>query len=454
MGNIESITIMNQRIEAELRQEILKLVGELIDRRTGVHIDFEPGKTVVNYAGRVYDKHEVIALVDSALDFWLTLGPLGEKMEKALAGHVGVEYACLVNSGSSANLLAFASLFSPLLERPLQHGDEVITLALGFPTTLNPILLYNCTPVFVDVELETLVPRPEWIADAVSKKTRAIFLPHTLGNPNYINDILEICKEHELYFIEDNCDALGSVYLGKMTGTFGHLSTLSFYPAHHMTMGEGGAVLTNDATLNRAVISLRDWGRHCWCPPGKDNTCNKRFNWNLGTLPEGYDHKYIYNHIGYNMKPLDLQAAVGLVQLGKLSAFTATRRQHFQRYADALKPYNEQIIHIQPTLGSDPSWFLFFMIIRDGARFTRQKMVSYLEEHNIQTRMLFGGNLLRQPAYQHITHRVVGDLRNTEKVMQNCFGIGVYPGLTDEMMDYTIGVLQKFLDIHAGNINS
>lgn len=431
------------------RDEIKKVIGDYISKYYSEfhkQPEFIPGQTPILYAGRVYDEKELISLIDSSLDFWLTLGPWGEKFERALADYIGVKHAILTNSGSSANLLAFASLFSPLLERPLRAGDEVITVAAGFPTTLAPIIQYSCIPVFVDVELETLVPKPEWIEDAVSEKTRAIFLAHTLGNPNYVNEIMEICKLHNLYFIEDNCDALGSLYDGKLTGGFGHLATQSFYPAHHITMGEGGAVLTDDPTLRRAVLSLRDWGRDCWCPSGRDNTCGKRFGWKLGDLSEGYDHKYIYTYIGYNLKPLDLQAAIGLAQMEKLPKFIAARRQNYKKYAEALIPYQDYITIIRPTPKSDPSWFLFFMTIQDKAPFSRQELVTYLEEHKIQTRMLFGGNLIRQPAYQHIPHRVVRGLKNTDKIMYDGFGVGVYPGLKDEQIQYVVDTLLSFIE--------
>jgi len=445
-----------KEIQKSQKEEIKKVIRDHVSKYYAEfhkQPEFIPGQTPIPYAGRVYDEKELISLIDSSLDFWLTLGPWGERFEKALSDFIGVKHAILVNSGSSANLLAFASLFSPLLERPIRSGDEVITTAAGFPTTLAPIVQYSCIPIFVDVELETLVPKPEWIADAISGKTRAIFLAHTLGNPNYINEILEICKHHNLYFIEDNCDALGSRYAFPSsqplnfcyTGSFGHLSTLSFYPAHHITTGEGGAVLTNDPTLRRAVLSLRDWGRDCWCPSGMDNTCGKRFGWKLGDLPEGYDHKYIYSHIGYNLKPLDLQAAIGLAQIEKLPQFITARRQNYKRYAEALIPYQDYITFPRPIPNSDPSWFLFFMTIQDKVPFTRKDFVTYLEENKIQTRMLFGGNLLRQPAYQHISHRVVGDLKNTDKIMCNGFGVGVYPGITEEMLDYIIEKINYFL---------
>lgn len=430
-------------------EKIRKIINEYVYKYyTEFHQqpEFIPGLTPIPYAGRVYDDKELINLVDSSLDFWLTLGPWGERFESAMAEYIKVKYAILTNSGSSANLLAFAALFSPNLERPLRGGDEVVTVAAGFPTTLAPIVQYGCIPVFIDVELETLVPKPEWIADAVTEKTRAIFLAHTLGNPNYINEILQICKLYDLYFIEDNCDALGSIYDGRLTGSFGHLATQSFYPAHHITTGEGGAILTNDPTLRMAVLSLRDWGRDCWCASGRDNTCGKRFGWKLGDLPYGYDHKYIYSHIGYNLKPLDLQAAIGLAQMEKLPQFIAVRRQNYKRYAEALSSYQDSITFVRPTPGSVPSWFLFFMIVQDKTPFTRQELVAYLEDHKIKTRMLFGGNLLRQPAYQHIPHRVVGDLKNTDKIMHGGFGVGVYPGITEEIAGYIIQCIKKFLE--------
>jgi CDP-6-deoxy-D-xylo-4-hexulose-3-dehydrase len=428
-----------------IRDEIRRRVAELYRLEHASAAEFVPGKTPVRYAGRVYDEREIMNLTDASLDFWLTLGPYGDKLEKALATFVGTKYAMLVNSGSSANLLAMAALTSPTLERPLAPGDEVITTACGFPTTLNPIIQYGCVPVFVDVALDTLNPRPEWIADAISERTRAVFLPHTLGNPFNAGAVLEICREHGLYLIEDNCDALGSLYAGRRTGSFGHLSTLSFYPPHHMTMGEGGAVLTDDPLLRKVVLSFRDWGRDCWCASGQDNNCGRRFQWQLGSLPYGYDHKYAYSHIGYNLKPLDLQAAIGLAQIEKLPAFTLARRANHRAYAAALAPYESFLTCQQPTSNADPSWFMFFMVLQDRAPFKRAEIVNYLEARNIQTRMLFGGNLLRQPAYSHIQRRTIGDLAGTDKVMNDGFGIGVYPGLTDAMQRYVIESLQEFL---------
>lgn len=429
-------------------EKIRKIINEYVYKYyTEFHQkkEFIPGDTPIPYAGRVYNEKELINLVESSLDFWLTQGPWSKRFERALSKYIGVKYAILTNSGSSANLLAFASLFSPLLERPLQAGEEVITTAAGFPTTLSPVVQYSCIPVFVDVELETLVPKPEWIADAVTEKTRAVFLAHTLGNPNYINEILEICKLHDLYFIEDNCDALGSIYDGRLTGSFGHLSTQSFYPAHHITMGEGGAVLTDNPTLRRAVLSLRDWGRDCWCEPGHDNTCGKRFGWKLGGLPEGYDHKYIYSHIGYNLKITDMQGAVGFAQLEKLPQFIETRKKNWRLLYDGLKKYEDYFILPKATENSYPSWFLFFMTVKEDAQFSRKKLVAHLEEHKIQTRMLFGGNLLRQPAFQHISHRVIGSLKNTDKIMNDGFGVGVYPGIKEEMIEYMIEKIRDFV---------
>lgn len=429
----------------QLKQKILELVQEYYEADKSSKKTFIPGKTLVPYAGRVFDSEEITNLVSSSLDFWLTLGPWGNRLEKGLAKHIGVQYASLVNSGSSANLAAFASLFSHRLERPLKKGDEVITVAAGFPTTLNPIIQYGCTPVFVDVDRETLLPRPEWIADAVSSKTRAIFLPHTLGNVFDLDAVRDICKRHSLFLIEDNCDALDSEYKGKKTGTFGDLSTLSMYPPHHMTTGEGGCVFTNSETLSGIVQSIRDWGKDCWCAPGVDNTCGKRFSWQLGDLPHGYDHKYIFSHIGYNLKPTDLQAAIGVAQLKKIPQFTRMRRENYVALASALEPYQKWLSFIRATPHANPSWFLFFMMISPSAPFTRADIIRYLEERRIQTRMLFGGNLMRQPAYKNVEHRLAMSLENTDAVMHHGFGVGVYPGITIEMRDYITTTFQHFL---------
>lgn len=427
----------------ELHARILEQVSTYYRARHQAK-SFLPGQTQVPYAGRVFDEQELVAAVDTVLDFWLTLGPQGDAFEEELASYVGTRHGLLVNSGSSANLVAFASLTSPQLDRPLQPGDEVLTVAAGFPTTVAPIIQHGCVPVFVDVDLETANVRLDRLADAVTPRTRAIMLAHTLGNPYDLDGVLDLIQRHDLYLVEDNCDALGSLYRGRKTGNFGHLATQSFYPPHHLTMGEGGAVLTNSGRLKRIAASFRDWGRDCWCPSGKDNTCNKRFGWQLGDLPAGYDHKYIYSHLGYNLKPLDIQAAIGRQQLRKLDGFVAARRANHARLRQALAAYEEFLILPRATPHSEPSWFGFLLNVRDGAPFSRAQLVTYLEGRRIQTRQLFGGNLLRQPAFQKIKHRVVGDLINTDKIMKDAFFIGVYPGLTPEMLDYVEGAFRDF----------
>jgi CDP-4-dehydro-6-deoxyglucose reductase, E1 len=427
----------------DLHEEILVRVREYYAARHRPAA-FLPGQSKVHYAGRVFDENELVAAVDAVLDFWLTLGPRGDHFERELARYVGTTHAVLTNSGSSANLLALAALTSPLLERPLTAGDEVLTVAAGFPTTVAPIIQYGCLPVFVDVQLDTANVLVDRLADAVGPKTRAIMIAHTLGNPYDLSAVMDIVRRHDLYLIEDNCDALGSRYRGRMTGTFGHLATQSFYPPHHLTMGEGGAVLTNSGRLKRAVESLRDWGRDCWCPSGKDDTCGRRFGWQLGDLPAGYDHKYVYSHLGYNLKPLDVQAAIGREQLLKIDRFVAARRSNHARLVEALKPYEEYFILPQATAESEPSWFGLLLTVRDGAPFTRGQLVRYLEGRQVQTRQLFGGNLLRQPAFKNVPRRVVGDLKNTDKITNDAFFIGVYPGLTDAMLSYVEQVFADF----------
>lgn len=442
------MTIQSRTKEA-IRAEITRLVEELyeVEHRPAT---FVAGQTAIPYAGRVYDQNEIVALVDSSLDFWLTLGKHGKELEKQLAKLVGTKYCLLVNSGSSANLLAFAALTSPLLgDRRVNPGDEVITVAAGFPTTVNPIIQYGCVPVFLDVDLKTANIDVSLLEAAITPKTKAIMIAHTLGNPYDIAAIKAVVEKYNLWWVEDNCDALGSTYDGKNTGGFGHLATQSFYPPHHLTMGEGGAVFTSDPLLKRAVESLRDWGRDCWCPSGKDNTCCKRFGWQLGTLPEGYDHKYTYSHIGYNLKPLDLQAAIGLEQMKKLPTFTEARKANWKTLRDAMAPY-ASVLHLpEPTPGTDPSWFGFLFGVREGAPFKRPELVKHLEDAKIQTRMLFGGNLLRQPAYQDIQHRVVGDLTNTDRIMNDFLVVGVYPGIDQPRMEYVIATLQQFMDNHG-----
>jgi CDP-6-deoxy-D-xylo-4-hexulose-3-dehydrase len=427
----------------ELHQRILDQVREYYHARH-VARPFLPGQTKVPYGGRVFDENEMVAAVDAVLDFWLTLGAQGEAFERELAAYVGTRHAVLVNSGSSANLLALASLTSPQLERPLRPGDEVLTVAAGFPTTVAPIIQHGCIPVFVDVDPATANVRVDRLAEAVSPKTRAVMLAHTLGNPFDLDAVMEIVRRHDLYLIEDNCDALGATYRGRKTGTFGDLTTQSFYPPHHLTMGEGGAVLTRNGRLKRIAESLRDWGRDCWCASGRDNTCGKRFGWQMGELPSGYDHKYVYSHLGYNLKPLDVQAAIGRQQLRKLDEFVAARRDNHARLRAALAAYEEFLLLPQATAHSEPSWFGLLVTVREGAPFRREQLVDYLESREVQTRQLFAGNLLRQPAFQGVAHRVVGDLAATDRLMGDAFFIGVYPGLTATMLAYVEQVFADF----------
>jgi len=397
------------------------------------------------YAGRVFDEHELIALVDASLDFWLTAGRYADKFEKGLASFLGIKYCMLTNSGSSANLLAVSALTSPLLKnRQLKPGDEVITTACGFPTTLNPILQNKLVPVFIDVELGTYNIQTNKIEQAITMKTKAIFTAHTLGNPVNIGKIKQLVKKHNLWWIEDNCDALGSKYKNKYTGTFGDISTCSFYPPHHITMGEGGAVLTDNLLLKKIIMSLRDWGRDCWCNPGVDNTCKKRFSQKFGDLPYGYDHKYVYSHIGYNLKVTDMQAAIGVAQLEKLPRFIAARKKNFVSFMKHFKKYEKYLILPETTKKSDSSWFGFPILVKESAPFTRNDMVNYLEQNKIATRMLFGGNLTKQPAYRDVKYRISGNLINTDLVMNNLFWIGVYPGLSKEMLSYVCGKFEMF----------
>jgi CDP-4-dehydro-6-deoxyglucose reductase, E1 len=429
--------------ENELRSEILEQVRQWYNRKR--RDPFVPGTTPISYGGRVYDENELVRLVDASLDFWLTTGRFSRQFEEELAAFLGVKYCLLTNSGSSANLLAVSALTSPQLKkRRLVPGDEVITTACGFPSTLNPIIQNNLVPVFIDVELGTYNIQVEQIEAALSERTKAIIIPHTLGNPANLDRIMEIVDNHHLWFIEDNCDALGSRYRGKYTGSFGHMSTSSFYPAHHITMGEGGAVLTNDPLLKKIIASFRDWGRDCWCEPGCDNTCKKRFDWTCGDLPAGYDHKYIYSHIGYNLKATDMQAAIGVEQLKKLPGFITSRQNNYRLLYQGLKKYEHALLLPEPTPRSEPSWFGFPIVVRPGAPFLREAIVKYLEGNRIATRMLFGGNLLKQPAYAGITCRVSGSLENTDVVMNDLFWIGVYPGLTPEMIQYILDTFDAF----------
>ena len=429
-----------------MRQEILELVGKYYAEAFPKK-PFLGGISQIPVSGKVFDAEEITNLVDSSLDFWLTTGRYAHEFEEEFAKVMGVKHAMLCNSGSSANLLAVSALKSDRLgKRALVDGDEVITLAAGFPTTVNPIIQNRLIPVFIDCELGTYDATAEQMQAALSPKTRAIVMAHTLGNPFNLDAVMHIAKENKLFVIEDSCDAVGATYDGKPVGSFGDLSTASFYPAHHVTMGEGGCVQAKTASMRKIVESLRDWGRDCWCPTGEDNTCGRRFDWELGGLPYGYDHKYTYSHIGYNLKLTDMQAAVGVAQLKKLPGFIAARRKNFNRLYEGLKKYEEFFILPQSTPKSEPSWFGFLITIRPGSPFGRYDLVQHLESHRIGTRQLFGGNLLQQPAYQNIEHRVSGTLKNSEIISLNAFWIGVYPGLTDEMIDYMIGTLSEFIE--------
>jgi CDP-6-deoxy-D-xylo-4-hexulose-3-dehydrase len=409
---------------------------------------FDPGKTPLPCSGKVYDEKEMAGLVDSSLDFWLTTGRYAALFEERLANFLGVGHCLLTNSGSSANLLAISALTSPKLgERRLRQGDEVITVAAGFPTTVTPIVQNGLVPVFVDVDPETYNVEVNQLEAAVSPRTRAIILAHTLGNPCRLDAVTDFARRHHLWFIEDNCDALGSTYEGKFTGTFGHLSTLSFYPAHHITTGEGGAVLTGDPLLKRIVESLRDWGRDCWCPPGKENCCRLRFARQLGELPRGYDHKYTYSHLGYNLKMTDMQAAVGVAQLAKLADFTSLRRKNFQQLHAGLARHRDFLVLPRATENAHPSWFGFPLTVRQRAPFTRQQLVEYLEGHGIGTRLLFAGNILKQPAFQDIGHRVAGELKNTNRILERTFWIGVYPGLGPPAINHILDTFHRFMAI-------
>lgn len=429
----------------DLRQKILELVRDY-HAKTWSHETFKPGETFIPYAGRVFDENELVNLVDASLDFWLTTGRFADRFERKFADYIGTRYAMLCNSGSSANLLAVSALTSPGLgDRQLKPGDEVITVAAGFPTTLNPIIQNGLIPVFIDIDLETYNADVNQLQDAIGPRTKAIVLAHTLGNPFDLNRIAQITKDNNLWLIEDNCDSLGSTYGGKRTGSFGDISTASFYPAHHITMGEGGCVMTDNSDLKLIVESFRDWGRDCFCPTGQDNTCGKRFAWKLGSLPDGYDHKYIFSHIGYNLKLTDMQAAVGLAQLEKLDGFIQKRRENWRRLYDGLKQFDQFITLPRATDGSEPSWFGFVISVREDAPFKRADMVRYLEERKIATRHIFGGNLLRQPAYQNIEKRVVGSLQNSDFVMTNSFVIGLYPGIDEPRIEYIIETCAKFI---------
>lgn len=406
---------------------------------------FIRGETPIPVSGKVLDASDYSALVDASLDGWLTAGRFHDDFERALARYVGVRNAVFVNSGSSANLVALSALTSPKLgKKALKPGDEVITVAAGFPTTVNPIIQNGLIPVFVDVEIGTYDAVIDQIREAVSPKTRAIMMAHTLGNPFDVAAIQSICDEHGLWLVEDSCDALGSTYAGKKTGSFGHTATVSFYPAHHITTGEGGAVFVNKPLIRKQVESFRDWGRDCYCPTGHDNTCQKRFDWQLGDLPKGYDHKYTYSHIGYNLKATEMQAALGLSQLSKLDHFVQRRRENFAHLEGILSSIDDFILP-KATVNSEPSWFGFPITIHPDSGVSRSELLRALDHAKVGTRLLFGGNLLRQPAYRNIEYRKIGDLPNSDLVMTNTFWLGVYPGLTHEMLDYVGEVIHGFL---------
>lgn len=431
----------------QLRTQIAELVrqyGEIATRPA----DFAPGVTVVPPSGKVIGAKEMELMVEASLDGWLTTGRFNDAFEKRLSEFLGVPYVLTTNSGSSANLLAFSALTSPKLgARAIKPGDEVIGVAAGFPTTVNPILQFGAVPVFVDVDIPTYNIDPAKIEAAIGPKTKAIMLAHTLGNPYNLDVVSGIAKKHNLWLIEDCCDALGSRYDGKLVGTFGDIGTLSFYPAHHITMGEGGAVFTKDPGLKQIIESFRDWGRDCYCAPGKDNTCNKRFCWKLGDLPYGYDHKYTYSHLGYNLKITDMQAACALAQMDRLDDFIAKRKANFTYLKNRLQTCAEFLVLPEATPNSDPSWFGFPITLKDDAPVTRVDLLTYLDQQKVGTRLLFAGNLVRQPYMQGQTYRVSGDLTNTDVIMNNTFWIGVYPGLTEGMLEHVVKSIEAFLGV-------
>ncbi|MCM1989304.1 lipopolysaccharide biosynthesis protein RfbH [Oceanirhabdus seepicola] len=432
--------------EITLRQEILERVKAIYSLRKSEE-EFIPGKTKVNYAGRVFDEKEMVAVVDSALDFWLTLGAEGREFCEEFKKYLGMKHCLVTNSGSSANLAAISALCSPIIRNPMKEGDEVITTAMTFPTTLNPIIQNGLIPVFIDIEEDTYNIDASKIEAGITDKTRAIVFAHTLGNPAEMDKIMEIAKKYNLYVVEDTCDALDSIYDGKKCGTFGDFSTYSFYAAHHMTMGEGGAICTNSLELYRAALSIRDWGRACYCQTGERKpmgACGHRFDFKFGDLPEGYDHKYVYNNIGYNLKPLDIQCAMGIEQLKKLPEFTETRKKNFKVLYDCFKKYENKFILPRVLPKAEPSWFAIPITVKEDAGFTKRDFVTYLESKLIETRMLFAGNILKQPGYKDINCRVVGDLKNTDQVMNRTFFLGVYPGLTEEKLEYMTKCIDEF----------
>ena len=429
----------------EIREKILELTKEYY-REKFSNNNFISGKSRVNYAGRVFDENELINLVDSSLDFWLTEGRYSEKFAERISEFLGIQNVILVNSGSSANLIAFSALTSEKLgDRRLKPGDEVISVAAGFPATVTPVIQNNCIPVFVDVDIPTYNIDIEMMKKAVTEKTRCIFIAHTLGNPFNIDAVMKLAKENNLWVIEDNCDAFGSKYNGKYTGTFGDISTISFYPAHHITTGEGGAVVTNNEQLARLLRSFRDWGRDCYCAGGENNTCGKRFSQQFGTLPYGYDHKYVYSEIGYNLKMTDMQAAVGAAQIEKLPSFCFKRKTNFHELKRIFAKYIEYFILPEATPNSDPAWFSFIVTVKESAPFNRDDITKYLNDNLIETRNLFGGNLVKQPAFIGKNFRIADHLNNTDCIMNNTFFIGTYPGNTKEKLGYIENILDKFI---------
>jgi len=428
----------------DLKKDILSLIEKYNDSKD--ESIFIPGESPVPVSGRVYDNSDVSMLIESALEFWLTTGRFNEEFESNLAKFLRTRRVLTVNSGSSANLLAFSSLKSHLIKNNIQDGDEVITVAAGFPTTVNPIIQNNCIPVFVDVELPGYNIDTKKIEAAITKKTKAIMIAHTLGNPFEVDEIQRICKENNLFLVEDCCDALGSEYNGVKVGSFGDVATLSFYPAHHITMGEGGAVFSSKHLMLKALESIRDWGRDCWCPPGKDNTCGVRFNWKLGDLPKGYDHKYIYSHLGYNLKITDMQAAVGLAQLGHLEEFISIRKRNFNLLKNGLSNLKDKIILPVPSRNSDPSWFGFPITVREQN--IREKFINFLNEKKIGTRLIFAGNLVKQPYMKNLKFKVSGDLKNTDIIMNDSLWVGVYPGLNEKMINYMVECIQDFFKVN------
>jgi len=433
-----------ERSPSDIRSDIMRLVEEYCQAVHGQQ-PFKAGTSSVPVSGRVFDSSDVKSLIDSGLDFWLTTGRFNEQFEKNLAARVGARYAQTVNSGSSANLVAFSALTSPLMrDKQISPGSEVITAATGFPTTVNPLMLWGMVPVFVDVDIPTYNILPDAVEAAITPKTKAIMVAHTLGNPFEAERVAAIARKNNLFLIEDCCDALGATLNGRHVGTFGDIGTLSFYPAHQITMGEGGAVFTSNPMLRRAMEAFRDWGRDCYCEPGKDNTCNRRFDWQLGDLPHGYDHKYIYSHMGFNLKITDMQAAVGVAQLDHLDGFVQARRRNFEMLKNGLRDLEEYFILPEATPNSEPSWFGFVITLRDGAPFRRDDILRHLNEKKIGTRLLFGGNLIRQPYMKGRNYRVHGDLVNGDRIVEQTFWIGVYPGLGAEQINYVLEAIHEF----------